>query len=213
MSSKLPRALPRVTSMLCVLATVAAVAGCGEDAPPVSPSATLLTFRGELATYIADFDDGHSETLYGLVQADGTELRLHTGQAIRAQPGDALEVRGQLIGDDLHAESFEIIPARRDVAQLTTGQPLPPKRVAFVIIQNTATAPGLTNDAARQRVFQDDTAPDTSLNRYYQEISYGMQGITGDVIGPLNYTMTGCDTKNLSSTLRPMIPGTYDHYM
>src|ERR1041385_8261872 len=99
MSSKLPRALPRVTSMLCALATVIAVASCSEDAPSVSLS---TTFRGELAMYIADFDDGHSETIHTLRRDDGSELRLVTAQAIAAQPGDGLEVRGRAIGDDLH---------------------------------------------------------------------------------------------------------------
>jgi hypothetical protein len=31
------------------------------------------------------------------------------------------------------------------------------------------------------------------------------------VFGPLNFTMTGCNTSALATALRPMIPGTFDH--
>ena len=55
-----------------------------------------------------------------------------------------------------------------------------------------------------------------SIRNYYLDDSYGMQDISAQVFGPINYTMTTCansDASTLSSSLRPMINGTFQHYL
>ena len=55
-----------------------------------------------------------------------------------------------------------------------------------------------------------------SIRNYYLGDSYRMQDITAKVIGPINYTVTGCDTSPMASALRPMVDaqgGPFQHYL
>jgi MYXO-CTERM domain-containing protein len=56
----------------------------------------------------------------------------------------------------------------------------------------------------------------TSIRAHYQQDSYGMQDLTGDVFGPMRGTVTSCSDNEmdaLAASLRPMVAGTYDQYL
>jgi hypothetical protein len=97
-----------------------------------------------------------------------------------------------------------------------TGEPLimgmtyKPRTFGFVLV-DIGGGVNLTKDEAQKRLFGTN-AGDKSVKQYYLEGSYGTQDITGDILGPLSYPMTGCDTRGLASTLKPML-GMYDHYL
>ena len=77
---------------------------------------------------------------------------------------------------------------------------------------------GITNDAALQRLLGNgdlNDANNVSLARYYNVASYGMQSLTGEVVGPLSFPLTGCSENSMdqmAQTLRAKIPKQYDQY-
>jgi hypothetical protein len=126
------------------------------------------------------------------------------------------------------AETFELAPSapsanpdtqhpaayddQIDVAAqpLIMGMPYKPRSFGFVLV-DTGSGVNITKEDAQKRLF--GTAPnDKSVRQYYNEASYGTQDITGEVLGPLSYPMTRCDTTGLARALKPML-GKYDHYL
>ena len=65
--------------------------------------------QGELAVYIADYDDGTTETRYFLRNADGKEQRLAISGEIDATPGKKLKVWGQQRGELLHVSKYKVV--------------------------------------------------------------------------------------------------------
>src|SRR5215510_8302649 len=74
--------------------------------------------QGELAMYVATFDDGTTETNYALRVADGNERRLLFHTAPDIAPGSRLAVWGDAAGDALEVSKFRV------VADLETSLPL-----------------------------------------------------------------------------------------
>jgi len=70
----------------------------------------------------------------------------------------------------------------------------------------------ITAAQARTTLFG-DTAGQGSVRSYFREVSYGRQDIEGDVFGPFDFAMNGCDTRGMVNTIRPQIPGQFDHYL
>ena len=53
-----------------------------------------------------------------------------------------------------------------------------------------------------------------SIRNYYIADSYGTQDVTAQVFGPIRYTLpNGCNATQLATDLRPMISGTFEHYL
>lgn len=94
---------------------------------------------------------------------------------------------------------------------LITGMTYKPRTFGFVLV-DIGMGINLTKDAAQKDLFGTNPT-DKSVKQYYDEVSYGTQDISGDILGPFTYQMNGCDTTGLAAALKPMITGKYDHYL
>lgn len=52
----------------------------------------------------------------------------------------------------------------------------------------------------------------SSLRNYYLYNSYGRQDITAQTFGPFSASLLSCDVSSLAASLRPQVPGTFQHY-
>lgn len=199
------------------------VAGCGApgDELPMDDGA----FRGELAVYISDGPDGHSETHYALRAPSGAERPLLFDPSVRdadLQPGIQLKVWGDDSPDGVRVTKFQqVAPAEPGVegrsGALLGGTPYAPRSFAFVLIDmGQGFSPAITSDDVLGRMIDNSD----SIRNYYVNDSYGLQDITTQVFGPIKYTLNGCSTTGtssgpaqLASDLRSMIPGTFQHYL
>jgi hypothetical protein len=124
-----------------------------------------------------------------------------------------VRVWGTEQGDAIKVIRFEREPNTVDsvTSALTMGKPKPLKRWAFVLI-DMGGGVGLTKDMATDRLF--GTTNPKSMKNYYKEISFGLQDLDGEVLGPFKYQPTnGCDSSGAARALRPMITGTFDQYL
>jgi MYXO-CTERM domain-containing protein len=207
----------------CVL--LLALAGCLAELPtaegpePPAPGAV----RGELVLYTLSFDDGTSEEQYflrvgGRGGDEGLERRLYLSREPELPAGSLIDVWGAPIGDGLEVSRLEPVRTRDDgleqVARKLIGAP--PQRArsfAFVLV-DVGGGVNLTVEEANRRLFSNmPMMGNASVRQYFNEASYGRQDVAGQVFGPFQYTMTGCSTRPLANALKPMIPGTFDHYL
>ena len=181
--------------------------------------------RGELVVYQADdFDTGTSRTTYALRDALGGEQPLLFDSDPKLQPGTPLKVWGNATtGDTLRVTSFRRMPPPDATLQsaLIGATPFAARSFAFVIVDTgggltqvrwDGTMHDVTTDFLMGRLINDDD----SLRNYYLGDSYQMQDITAKVIGPLPYTVSGCDTSAMATALRPMVDaqgGPFQHYL
>ena len=181
--------------------------------------------RGELVVYQADdFDTGTSRTTYALRDALGGEQPLLFDSDPKLQPGTPLKVWGNATtGDTLRVTSFRRMPPPDATLQsaLVGAAPFAARSFAFVIVDTgggltqvrwDGTMHDVTTDFLMGRLVNDDD----SLRNYYLGDSYQMQDITAKVIGPLQYTVSGCDTSAMATALRPMVDaqgGPFNHYL
>jgi hypothetical protein len=202
-------------------AVLLAAAGCA--ATPADPDATdeRNPMRGEIARLVADRADGTSETIYYLRTDGGAEPRLIFGRDPGLPSHARVLVWGRRAGDAMAVAGYRADESASPAPQsgaLTGANPGSPRRFAFVLI-DTGAGVNLSVEEARARMFATDSAApgQGSIRRYYQEASYGVADITGDVFGPLAYTPTApCDTRGVTS-LRGQVDhlagGPSDHYL
>ena len=97
---------------------------------------------------------------------------------------------------------------------LINAPPFPARSIVMAIVHvgGVPTNP-LTMDVAKQKLFGLTAGTQPSIRQYYVEASYGRQDIAGDVAGPFDFPTTTCNTSAMATALRPMIPGTYNHYL
>ncbi|HSZ81740.1 MAG TPA: MYXO-CTERM sorting domain-containing protein [Polyangia bacterium] len=169
------------------------------------------SLRGELATYVSDDFDGNSETRYALRDASGAERPLLFDEEPDFAPGTPLRVWGVELPDGLHVTRAAPITSglESEASALRVGPPYAPRSFAFVLVD----LGGGVNTTATDVMGRLITAPD-SIRNYYVSDSYGTQDVTAQVFGPISYGLgTGCDTSQLAGDLRPMIQGTFQHYL
>ena len=208
-----PVALPLVAS-ICV----AVVAGaCDPGAPAASSvgAGSAAPFQGELVATIATFDDGHTEIRYSLRIDDSDEPALLFASSPELDSGERVGVWGERHGDEITVTAYsslaETAPTGARQSALVGAPQKAPRKFAFVLV-DTGAGTSLTTAQADSLIFKGTGAVDTSLARYYLEESYGIQTLTGDIIGPLKFAMAGCNTNQMSTMLRAKIPQTYDQY-
>src|SRR5207237_7643828 len=91
----------------------------------------------------------------------------------------------------------------------------PARRWAFVLVETNGPGP-LSRDEAQMKIFSDRQ---DSIRTYYREVSYGLQDLDGDVLGPMRFDPTSiannlCDGfGSVSLALKPLITGHYDQYL
>jgi len=90
----------------------------------------------------------------------------------------------------------------------------PTRRWAFVLVETDGPG-GLTREEAQAKLFSDRA---DSIRTYYREVSYGLQDLDGDVLGPMTFdaaTVPGglcAGYGAVGAALRPGI-GQYDQYL
>jgi MYXO-CTERM domain-containing protein len=187
----------------------------GELTGPSAQGAPPGALRGELVSYVATRDDGTSDDYYVLRRGDD-ELRLVFDGAADLPSGETVDVWGSRENDRFHVRRFEIVPPLVDsiTQPLLNAPPFPPRSfvMAIVHVGGMATNP-LTMDAAQQKLVGLTAGTQPSIRQYYVEASFGRQDIAGDVAGPFDFPTTTCNTTAMATALRPMIPGTYNHYL
>jgi hypothetical protein len=173
---------------------------------------------GRLESFVVDGEDGASTRESYLVLSDPAQTRLRlVFDGLDAPTGSgALRAWGLRQGQTLRVLHFETIadddaqPAdgiARASAALVGSAPKP--RTAVFVIVDVGGGTKLTNDGATSTLF----TPGKNFADVYNQISYGIIQMSGDVVGPLSYPTTTCDYNGVARTLRPMIQGTYNHYM
>jgi MYXO-CTERM domain-containing protein len=168
--------------------------------------------QGELAVYIADYNDGTSETRYFLRDAKGAEQRLTVTGEIDAAPGRKLKVWGKQRGERLEVSKYKIVE--------DAGEGIGSQRQPIELIDATAKAGrvmcagqiNLNGGTAKMTVasvkagFHATTG--ASANTYYRENSFGQVGLAGDSYGPFAYgSYSSCDGSYsaLATAIRPML--------
>jgi MYXO-CTERM domain-containing protein len=196
--------------VVLLLACSAETGPPGHDLGEAPPGA----LRGELVSYVATRDDGTSDEYFTLRQG-GEELRLEFDGEPGLDPGALVDVWGAREGGAFRVRRFAVLPVQPIEQPLNVAAPFTPRSfvLAIVRIGGTPTNP-LMPEVARQKLVGTTAGTQPSVRQYYVEASYGRQDIAGEVVGPFEFPMTGgCMTSQLATALRPMIPGSYNHYL
>ena len=205
-----PVSRPRLRLSLVPLSALLAL-GCAPSESDIG-SDRDGALRGEIVSYLVDYQD-HSETQHRLRLPDGQERPLILDGQHDLTPGMRVRLWGTDQGEAIKVIRYEREPDSVEAvtSALTMGKPKPPRRWAFVLI-DTGGGVGLTKEMATDRLF--GAANPKSMKSYYKEVSFGLQDLDGEVIGPLKYTpASGCDSSGAARALRPMVTGTFDQYL
>jgi hypothetical protein len=170
--------------------------------------------EGTLVAYTARFDDGASETSYAL-RSGGDERPLVFAEPPSAELGGSVRVWGRSSERGIEVERLEALSpgagTGRSRQRLIGADVLPPRRFALALVDIGG---GINVDADLAAATMFGTDPlQGSVRKYFREVSYGRQDIEGQVFGPFNYNLNGCDTRGLTNAIRPLIPGEFDHYL
>jgi MYXO-CTERM domain-containing protein len=202
---------PRVHRTLCSLlltGSVAFTAACSSEShSPSVPGAR----EGTLKVYTATYDDGRDERQFFLEVGDD-ETRLFFDEEPSILPGSTVQVWGKDQDDGLHVAGIHVEDDTGTVSEaLINGTPYKARTFGLVFV-DIGGGVNLTKDDATKRLFGTN-AGDNSVKQYYLEASYSTQDISGQVLGPFSYAMTGCSTSQLATALKPMLGATFDHYL
>ena len=196
--------------------TVAALAACdGGVAPSAGEPDVPGAIVGELQTMVADYPDGTSERIYYLDRKDqpGEQVHLLFDHEPVLPQTNRLAVWGQREADGLRVTRFEGVVANEDVApsfeSAIIGADPKPRTAAFVLV-DLGSGVNTTADSANSKVF----TPGSTFAAVYDQMSYGILKFSGDVLGPFSTQMaTACDYTGVKNAIKPLITGTYQHYM
>ncbi|HKU38744.1 MAG TPA: hypothetical protein VJR89_11375, partial [Polyangiales bacterium] len=170
--------------------------------------------RGTLVVYMSRFDDGTGDENFVLRSAKGTETPLYFEQRPNLPPGTPIRVYGEPMRDGMKVERFEY-EAEQGVGvaaqPLINGMKYKARTFGLALV-DIGGGINITKEEMTKRLFGVG-ATDKSVKQYYNEVSYGTQDISGEVVGPFMYPMSGrCDTTGMAKALKPML-GMYDHYL
>jgi len=215
-----------ITKQTPLLVVALLLAGCSgpsstPEPAPVEDHDAPGAIRGELAVYIATFDDGTTDTRYFLRDADGVEKRLvlHNG-ALDAPSGTKLKVWGTVASDEIDVSSFKIVTQEIDPSQEIGSQssaligvtPATPRKMCVFLVDLGGGLGTITADTVNAAFFTGGK----SINAFYLENSYGKNGVVGKVVGPFPYTLNACansDTNAMATAMKAMLaPETCDQY-
>jgi hypothetical protein len=210
-SRRAPRSLRR---SLCLLALACEVSACADPqivAPggePVDREAT--TQEGELVTYVADYDDGHSERWHALRQGDGSELALAFAEPPAAVTGTRVRVQGSVADGRFGVKAFDLLPPLDTVRSAPLTLAAPAQDTYALVLVDVGSGVDISAAAGQTAMFS-TTPSDKSFASFYYESSYGKYSVTGDVIGPYSFPMTSCNTTGMFQAIEPQITKSYNH--
>jgi hypothetical protein len=188
-----------------------ALSGCSDSSTPTEATVEDGSLRGELVAYVATFDDGNSETQYFLRTSAEDELRLILESEPELAPGTAVKVWGDQKAGYVQVTRMEAAHSGglQALEQGLAGNTAKPShKMAVVLVDNGAGVSPLTVDGLNQSFFTGAN----SVNAFYQENSYGINGLDGKVLGPFMYPMTTCDTRGMATAMRAMTTETFDQF-
>ncbi|HKQ68896.1 MAG TPA: hypothetical protein VJT73_06145 [Polyangiaceae bacterium] len=175
---------------------------------------------GELVSYIADYEDGTTETLHFLRREDGTEHRLYFQIEPEIAPSSRLRVWGTESTGSIDVSKYKLpkfqpepagVASQR--AALTGAEAGVPRKFCTVIVGlNGATVPTTCGNNGTSCVTETNADQafyngPRSVNAYFQENSYGQESVGGKVLGTVNYQMaSGCDIVPMANAVRGMFP-------
>jgi MYXO-CTERM domain-containing protein len=199
-----------------LVTSMVVAAGCLQGAPQDEINEQDGSLRGVLAIYMSDDPDGQSDTRYALRVPSGIEHALVFDHDVSDLiPGVELKVWGPLGPQGVRVSSFRIVspPIEERTSALIAGTARTDRAFAFVLV-DMGGGINVTADAVMGRMVNDAN----SIRNYYLYDSYGLQNIRAQVFGPLTAPpiAAGCPTNatgSLASSLRGMIPGTFQHYL
>jgi hypothetical protein len=204
----------RIAFAAALLPFVAA-SGCGENKSADGFQIDDGSLRGELAVYTSDDSEGSGETHYALRAPTGVERRLVFDQDVSdLVPGVEIRVSGTESSDGFRVTSYQVVspPLEERTSALRAGPAFSDRSFAFVLI-DFGGGVNITADTVMARMVNDPN----SIRNYYLYASYGRQNITTQVLGPMTAsalsTCATTETTSLTNMLRPMIPGTFQHYL
>jgi MYXO-CTERM domain-containing protein len=199
------------------LGVLAAALSCTAE-PPADPG-TAPGLEGELVVHVVDFAD-RAETVYGLRLDDGGQRAL-TLPSPPALPGGT-RIRVQGIDDGQTIAVTALAPAPRPGGEtilaarpLVSGTKKRDRSWAFVLVDSGGGV-NITKAEAEKILFDPGRL---SIRGYYEEVSYGLQAIRGEVFGPFKVQVTGslCDVNNAATQIvgqvGPMIQQKFDQYL
>jgi len=171
-----------------------ALASCSSEAvapPPIVDDDEPGALQGELAVYIADYDDGTTDTRYFLKVAEGDERRLHFSAEPDVTPGARVKIWGHQQGEKLAVTKYKLaaqveregIGSQQQKSELVDAAQKP-GRVLCAALVNVAGGTAKTTLDAVKKSFHEGT---TSVNAYYRENSFGQVGLEGGEYGPFTY--------------------------
>ena len=189
----------------------------------VAPSAVAAgSQEGEFVTYVADFEDGHSERSFALRLDDGTEMPLSfdtdpgivTGTRVRlrgqTQATTGLRVRGELVPQAFQVSNLETLSAPKVESTPVNESPPSPDTYALVLVDLGS---GVNVDAGAGNTAMFSTTPtDKSFASFYYESSFGKYQVTGAVVGPYMYSMTTCNTTGMYQAIEMANSATLSQY-
>jgi hypothetical protein len=209
----------RIATCASLMVLAWALVSCSAPLPtpePVDDDPSAL--RGELAIYIASFDDGRSETRYFLRDTNGAERRLSFLVPPDLAPGTALRVHGTEAADGIDVTSYTVAPPDVPASGLgTVSSPLigveadAPRKFCVAMVDIGGGLGKITQDAIDQQFFSGTK----SVNAFFQENSYGRNSVDGKVFGPYQYTFNACagsDTSTMATAIRNQMGETCDQY-
>lgn len=181
--------------------------GCSQPSAPDGVEGTLVA-------YTARFDDGVSETLYALRSGE-QERPLLFAAPPSAALGGSVRVWGRPTELGIEVERLEVLAPSagtgRSSQRLVGADAFPSRRFALALVDIGG---GINIDPAQAASTMFGIEPEQgSVRKYFREVSYGRQDIEGEVFGPFEYNLNGCDTRGLVNAIRPQIPGEFDHYL
>jgi MYXO-CTERM domain-containing protein len=194
------------------------LAACGPVADGAETDLPAGALQGELTVHIFDLGD-RAEVRHTLRLPDDQQRELRFVAPTELPSGVTLRVFGADDGQVVQVSRFEVI-ARAEAGDLEQsshalieGQPKPSKRWAFVLV-DTGGGVNISRETAVDRLFSDKPE---SIRSYYREVSYGLQELSGDVLGPFKVTPPAgglCQNfVNVAQTLLPMIDSGYTQYL
>jgi len=207
------------------LASLSVLALACSEASPTNER--LVT--GKLEVIVVEGE--HGGTRYYLLPDDATldPIELRFDRAPNLGSGVHIGVDGRYEGDALRVSGFDFpgldaeIPGKQ-VAPLNAVTPEATDTVAFVMVDY---GQGVNvSEAEAQRFMFSTTNPgptlgigenDRSTLQFYDETSYGLFAVSGDVEGPLDWTgaaaCNGSGGSQLANQLRNQISTEYGHYI
>ncbi|HTV22445.1 MAG TPA: hypothetical protein VMG12_27340 [Polyangiaceae bacterium] len=198
------------------------VLGCSQSNPGQSSagqssagqSSAQDGVEGTLVAYTARFDDGTSDTQYALRIGD-EERPLVFAEPPSVAVGGTVRVWGASSERGIEVERIAPVSPSSGIGRLEQAQigadPFPARRFALALV-DIGGGVNINADQAATTLFGADPGQG-SVRNYFREVSYGRQDIDGEIFGPFQYNMNGCDTRGLVNAIRPQIPGQFDHYL